>query len=469
MATAPDAIVVIDDAHDIVLFNLAAEELFGRSADEVLRQPFDSLTSVALTETDLDAGRLELYGLHRSGHVIPLNVGVSKTEVRGTTFFTCILRDVTDELWTRAALRDREERFRRMFEVAAIGVAIVELDGRFRAASRSLCEMLGYSEDELRSLNFQDITYPEDLEPDLALVDRLLAGEIDSYRLEKRFLHKQGHTVWVLIAISLVRDPTGAAQYFVSQGTDISVQKEAEQALARRATELERSNAELEQFAYVASHDLQQPLRTVASYAELLAERYSSQLDERAERWITYVLGGVDRMRRLIDDLLELARVRTHAGAFVETDTAALVRRTWEQLRREYPCQAWLGHRRLPTIVADSGQLEQVFHNLFDNALKYGRPGIPLEVRVSARQPGNEPGLWEFTVRDNGIGLDMAFADRIFEIFQRLHQSDEYEGTGIGLAICKRIVERHGGRIWVDSAPGQGAVFRFTLPERAPS
>jgi light-regulated signal transduction histidine kinase (bacteriophytochrome) len=204
----------------------------------------------------------------------------------------------------------------------------------------------------------------------------------------------------------------------------------------------------------------------VASYAELLAERYSSRLDERAERWITYVIGGVDRMQRLIDDLLALARVHTHAGAFVQTDTAALVLRTWDQVRHEYPSEARLEHRNLPLIVADTGQLEQLFQNLFDNALKYSRAGIPLAVQVSAQPIGREPGLWEFTVQDNGIGLDMTYAERIFEIFQRLHQSDEYEGTGIGLAMCKRIVERHGGQIRVDSVLGEGTSFRFTLLER---
>jgi light-regulated signal transduction histidine kinase (bacteriophytochrome) len=153
----------------------------------------------------------------------------------------------------------------------------------------------------------------------------------------------------------------------------------------------------------------------------------------------------------------------------VETDTGALVRRTWQQVRHEYPGDARLLHRNLPTIVADTGQLDQLFQNLFDNALKYGRSGAPPEVQVSAQRASNEPGLWEFTVRDNGLGLDMVYADRIFEIFQRLHQNAEHEGTGIGLAICKRIVERHGGQIRVDSAPGQGTSFRFTLPERGPA
>jgi signal transduction histidine kinase len=164
-----------------------------------------------------------------------------------------------------------------------------------------------------------------------------------------------------------------------------------------------------------------------------------------------------------------LAQVHTHGGAFVETDTAALAVRTWEQVRHEYPGQASLEHQSLPTIVADTGQLEQLFQNLFDNALKYSRPGIPLEVRVSAAPVSGEPGVWEFTFSDNGIGFDMVYADRIFEIFQRLHHSDEYEGTGIGLAICKRIVGRHGGQITVESVPGQGTRFRFTLRERSPA
>jgi PAS domain S-box-containing protein len=469
IANAPDAVVVIDDTHRVILFNLAAEALFGRSARAVLNQPLDSLVSAALSDLDLEAGQLEVFGLHLSGHQIPLDVNVSKIELSETTLYTCVMRDATGARQTRSALRDLQERFRRMFESAAIGFAIVELDGRFRAANRSLCEMLGYTEAELQRLTFQDVTYPEDLKLDLALVERLLAGEIESYRLEKRFLHKQGHNVWVLIAISVVRGPDGAPQYFISQGTDISVQKEAEQGLANRATDLERSNAELEQFAYVASHDLRQPLRTVASYAELLAERYLGELDERGDRWITYVLGGVDRMQRLIDDLLALARVHTHGGAFVETDTAALAMRTWEQVGHEYPGQSSLEHQSLPTIVADTGQLEQLFQNLFDNALKYSRPGIPLEVRVSAAPVGGEPGVWEFTFSDNGIGFDMVYADRIFEIFQRLHHSDEYEGTGIGLAICKRIVGRHGGQITVESVPGQGTRFRFTLRERSPA
>jgi PAS domain S-box-containing protein len=468
-SSAPDAVMIMNQSGRIGFLNRAAEELFGYTADEVLGKPFDDLVADGLTDTNLRVGRLQISGRHRNGTLIPLEVGVSQADVAGATLLTAILRDATTARHTETALRDSEERFRGAFEGAAIGFAIVELDGRFRAANRSLCQALGYTEAELQGLTFQQITYPEDVERDLALVNRVLAGEIDGYHLEKRFIHKQGQAVWALVAIWVVRDSTGAPQYFVSQGADISTQKEIEEALARHARELERSNAELEQFAYVASHDLQQPLRTVASYAELLSERYLGLLDERADRWITYVVDGVNRMQGLIDDLLALARVHIHGGAFVETDCAALVRRTWEQIRQEYAVEARLEQKALPTVIADAGQLEQLFQNLLDNSLKYSRPHVPLEVQVSAAPAGHDPTIWEFIVQDNGIGLDMRYADRIFEIFQRLHHGDQYAGTGIGLAICKRIVERHGGRIRVDSAPGQGASFHFTLFGQAPA
>jgi light-regulated signal transduction histidine kinase (bacteriophytochrome) len=243
---------------------------------------------------------------------------------------------------------------------------------------------------------------------------------------------------------------------------------EAEQALVRHAAELERSNAELREFAYVASHDLQAPLRTVGSYAQLVAERYRGRLDARADRWLGYVVSGVERMQHLIADLLALAQVRTAEGTAAPTDTAEVVTRTWERLRAGHTgSDAQLMVGALPTVVANAAQLEQLFQNLLGNALKYRRPAVPARIHVSAeRRLRGDAAEWEFTVADNGIGLEMVHAVRIFQIFQRLHRDDDHEGTGIGLAICKRIVERHGGRIWVESTPGEGARFRFTIPER---
>jgi PAS domain S-box-containing protein len=366
------------------------------------------------------------------------------------------------------ALRDSEERFRSAFEASPTGLAIVELGGRFRAVNRSMSNILGYSRAELLVRTFRDITHPEDLEVTVALRERLVAGEMESFQLEKRYLHKTGRIVWGMLTLSLVRGAGGEPAYIVSQIIDITARKEAEEALARHAAELERSNAELEQFAYVASHDLQRPLRTVGSYTQLLAERYGDRLDDRAERWIGYIIAGVNRMRQLIDDLLTLARVGMDGEAFVPTDTGAVVIRMWESVRgHNGPDDAALTSDVLPTIIADPVQLEQLFQNLLGNALKYRRTDLALRVHVAAdRHIENGVACWELTVSDNGIGLDMVNAERIFQIFQRLHREDEYAGTGIGLAICKKIVQRHGGRIWVISAPSEGAAFHFTMPEQ---
>jgi PAS domain S-box-containing protein len=362
---------------------------------------------------------------------------------------------------------EREERVRGAFHASAIGFAIVEIDGRVRAVNRSFCDILGYSEFELPGITFSELTGADDVEPHR----RLVSGEFDSYQLERRHVRRDGRIVWCMLAVSVVRDATGKPAYFVSQLVDVSARKDAERALTRHAADLERSNRELEEFAYVASHDLQQPLRTVASYVDLLATRYRGRLDERADRWIGFVVQGVERMQRLTNDLLKLARVRTDGDRLGPTDMHATVVRSWERLRNAGATHdAQLTTGDLPVIDADGAQMDQLIDNLLENACKYRRPEVRLLVDVSAvRRPASDvlrdDVSWEFAVKDNGIGFDMAHAARIFEIFQRLHHEHEYGGTGIGLAICRRIVERHSGRIWVNSALGQGSTFFFMLLE----
>jgi signal transduction histidine kinase len=233
--------------------------------------------------------------------------------------------------------------------------------------------------------------------------------------------------------------------------------------LARTNCALERSNHDLEQFAYAASHDLQEPLRTISSYLELLADRYREHLDARGRQWIDFTVESADRMKRLIQDLLEYSRMGrrgdpsqpTHSRMAFEAAVANL-----GQVMDE--TGASVTHGLLPTVTADGEQLTRLFQNLIGNALKFHSDQRP-EVRVAAER---RPGEWLFSVRDNGIGIDPQFAERIFVIFQRLHTDSDYPGTGIGLALCKRIVERHGGRIWVESQPGCGATFFFTIPDR---
>ncbi len=376
------------------------------------------------------------------------------------------LVDITGAKRAEQALRDSEERFRGAFQAAAIGFALLEIDGRFRSVNPSLCKMLGYDEAELIGMTWQDVTHPDDVERDRAMRAHMMAGGIESFHLDKRYVHREGAVVWGQLAVSMVRDAGGAPAYTVAQVTDVTARKLAEQALARHAAELERSNAELEQFATIVSHDLQEPLRTVASYVQLLAERYQG-LDDRAVRWTAYTVSAVDRMQRLVAGLLALAQLRTDGGALAPTSLEEALSHAWEHLRpRHAGSKARLAHGALPTLVADATQLEQLFQNLLGNALKYHRSGVPPRIHVSAERHATASGPeWELAVRDHGIGVKVEDAGRIFDIFHRLHRGDEYEGSGIGLAICRKIVERHGGRIWVEPAPGEGAVFRFTLPE----
>ena len=236
---------------------------------------------------------------------------------------------------------------------------------------------------------------------------------------------------------------------------------ELERRVEERTGELRRSNEELQQFAYVASHDLQEPLRMVTSYVQLLAQRYQGQLDSEAQEFIGYAVEGAQRMKALIDDLLAYSRVNIRERLVVPTDSGAVLQQTLQNLHIQIAeSGATVTADPLPTVSTDRMQLGLLWQNLLSNALKF-RGQEPPRVHVSARRQGND---WVFSVRDNGIGMEPRHTERIFQMFQRLHTRQEYPGTGIGLAICKKIVERHGGRIWVESEPGQGTTFFFTLP-----
>lgn len=242
---------------------------------------------------------------------------------------------------------------------------------------------------------------------------------------------------------------------------EIAERKKAEENLARQAEELARSNRELEQFAYVASHDLQEPLRMVANYTELLARRYRDRLDSDANEFIGFAVEGATRMQRLINDLLEYSRVGRRTDPMREVDTAQVLQQALMNLYSAIDSSgAIITSADMPVVHGHAGQLVQLFQNLISNAIKFSGGRRP-QIHICARC---DSGRWIFSVKDNGIGIDPEYAERIFVIFQRLHGYTEYPGTGIGLAICKKIVERHAGRIWVESTAGEGATFHFTIP-----
>jgi PAS domain S-box-containing protein len=286
--------------------------------------------------------------------------------------------------------------------------------------------------------------------------------------------HTSGRATDVLYNATVYRDGAGAVQGVFAAARDITARKRVEAELVRhrehleelvfqRTEDLARSNRDLEQFAYVASHDLQEPLRAVAGFVGLLQQRYQGQLDEKADGYIRSAVDGVTRMQTLIGDLLSYSRVGTQGKAMEPTDTRASLNEALTNLHASIEeSGAVIQVDPLPTVQADATQLTQLYQNLIANAIKF-RSDKPPEIHVGARR---ERDAWRFEVRDNGIGIDPQYAERIFLIFQRLHTRKAYPGTGIGLAICKRIVERHGGNIRVESQPGQGSTFYFTLPDK---
>lgn len=243
---------------------------------------------------------------------------------------------------------------------------------------------------------------------------------------------------------------------------EIFERQQVEEKLKLAMAEFARSNAELEQFAYVASHDLQEPLRMVTSFTQLLEKRYKNKLDKDADEFIEFIVDGATRMQSMINDLLQYSRVGTRGKPFAMTDFESVMDQALVNLKVAIEeNNAIVTHDPLPTLKVDSLQMVQVFQNLFSNAIKFRSKEIP-RVHITATKKENE---WIFQVSDNGIGIASEFFDRLFIIFQRLHSRSEYPGTGIGLAVCKKIVERHGGKIWVESEPGKGSRFYFTIPE----
>lgn len=355
-----------------------------------------------------------------------------------------------------------DQNLARLLEAAPDAMVVVDGAGKILLINAQTERLFGYRREELLGREIE-VLVPERFR--VGHLARRGAFARESWprpmgaALDLFALNKDGHEFPVEISLSPLK--TGDEVRIFSVIRDISAHKLIEEQLARQARELAQSNTELEQFAYVASHDLQEPLRVISSYTQLLARRYKGQLDPKADEFITFIVDGTLRMQRLIQDLLQYARINTKEKTFFSVESQSAFDHALTSLRSAIAAgQATVTSDPLPAVNGDELQLGQLFQNLIGNAIKYRGPEPP-RVHVSARRDGDE---WIFTVADNGIGIDPQFGEQIFEIFQRLHGMGEYEGTGIGLALCRKIVERHHGRIWVESEPGQGAKFRFTLP-----
>jgi PAS domain S-box-containing protein len=443
--------------YDVVLADYNLPEWMGMEALEILRQrgldiPFILVTG-ALGETKavecMQKGVTD-YILKDSLARLPGSVQRALRERR--------LRQQQKQ--AELALRASEERHRQLFEQSANAITVCEMefdaqglpcDYRFLAANPAFEQMTGLLRDQVLGHNALEIL------PDLeqAWIDMfgkvVNTGEPVTFDQYSRSLRRyyQG---------SAYRPQPGQ---FAASFMDVTERRRSEEELAKKVAELARSNRDLEQFAYVASHDLQEPLRMVASYAQLLGERYRGKLDENADKYIGYAVEGALRMQTLIQDLLAFSRVGRNGSARTPTDCNAVLEQALQNLQAAIrESHASITHDPLPVVASERSQLVQVFQNLIGNAIKF-RGNDPPAISVSAEKQAD---AWTFTVADNGIGIAPEHKDAIFVIFQRLHTRTEYSGNGIGLAVCKKIVEQHGGRVWVESEAGHGSSFRFTLP-----
>ncbi len=366
--------------------------------------------------------------------------------------------DITERRRTEKSLRDRQELFEQMFMAnGAMKMLLDPADGRIVDANPAAARFYGYDLERLRSLSIGDINV---LPPDLLSEALSQASHGPQYYM---FRHR--------LANGEVRDVEIYAGPVVVQGRpllfsiihDVSERLKMQADLIRRTEELQRSNEDLESFAYVASHDLRQPLRMISSYLSLLERLLGDRLEQDGRDYLGFARDGAKRMDHLIQDLLDYARVGRRDRPPAEVPLQNVLEETLLHLDAALKdCGARLQRPdSLPTVRGDAGELQRLFLNLLSNALKYRSPHRPPEITLSVERQGSD---WRFCLADNGIGIDPEFHDRIFGLFQRLHLQSQYDGTGIGLAVCKRIVDHHGGRIWVESAPDQGARFFFTLP-----
>ncbi|HEV7231067.1 MAG TPA: PAS domain S-box protein, partial [Bacteroidia bacterium] len=458
--------VVITEGQSIVFVNKALCDIYGYSEKELLNLP-SYMDIVAEEEKErlrqIRHGRLSGMNIpergetsicRKDGQKITIAYSRRIMEVGSRTQLISIVRDITNQ--------KRAEK--KMAELAAIveasddAIISATVDGKLLSWNKGAEKLYGYQADEVIGKHLSMLTITGKTGEASEIGSRVMTGEhIEQYETAMR--KKDGKRVYVSLTASPIRGEDDVLSSISIIARDITGRKRVESDLKHKSDELIRSNTELEQFAYIASHDLREPLRTITSYVQLLKNRYHDQLDEEAKEFIGFTVDGAKRMDQLIQDLLTFSRVGNAKLGFEKVntaDTVAIVLDHLQEISQKEGAVITIGE--LPEIKANGLQMIQLFQNLLMNAIKFRGEAKPV-IHVTGKKQKQG---WIFSVSDNGIGIDRKYAEKIFIIFQRLHAKGQYEGTGIGLAICKKIVERHGGEIWFESEPGKGSVFYFT-------
>ena len=432
---------------------------FGRGLDAPLRHIAHASTVYGIAGERLDLpvrARDEIGVLARS-----MNTMIEQVEERTGQ----LENEVRERERAEASLRSSETRHRTVHDTIVDALITIDASGIIQSFNPAAESIFGYDASVIISENIKTLM-PDDFrsryEAGLKRHQETSEARVIGQEVEVEGLHKSGRVFPLELSVSEM-DIDGQTQY-CGLVRDITERKRQERRLEEQKADLERSNAELAQFAYVASHDLQEPLRTVTSFVQLLERRYGEQLGDDADRYIRHAVQGCGRMKHLIEDLLRFSRVGSEGEKLSPTDAGVALQQALADLAAAIDeCGARVTQDELPVVLADQNQLRTLLLNLIGNALKYRGARMPL-IDVTVRRVNT---AWEFSVKDNGIGIERQYRERVFGVFQRLHGRSEYEGSGIGLAVCKKIVERHSGRIWLDSEPDEGTTVFFTLKAAA--
>jgi two-component system, LuxR family, sensor kinase FixL len=479
IGSATDAIITVDDEQRITLFNAGAERMFRCSVAEAIGQPLSRFIphrfrsihgehirvfgETGVTTRAMGSQR-PLMALRADAVEFPVEATISQIVVSGQRLFTAIVRDASERKRAEEALRESEGRLRAIVETAVDGIITIDELGCVTSFNPAATRLFGYTPEEVIGSNINLLMpAPYRDEHDGYLRNYCGTGVKKIIGIGREVVGRRKDGTEFPMDLAVSETLLGERKIFTGIVRNISERKQAEEALGRQSEELARSNVELERFAYVASHDLQEPMRTVQSFAQLLQSKCGERLDGDAKEFLGFMIGGVKQMQALINDLLAYSRVNSQGAAFAPADCTEICAKVQDNLRVSIEShQATVMIEPLPVVIGDATQLGQVFQNLLVNAIKFHGRRAP-HIHVSAKETERE---WIFSVKDNGIGIAPEYFERIFIIFQRLHTIEEYGGTGIGLAICKKIAERHGGRIWVTSVVGEGSTFCFSVRKR---
>jgi PAS domain S-box-containing protein len=468
-----DAVFLHDTEGRIVYANEAAYVQLGYAGDSLSNMMFQRLLTPASakdfsaqTEYAVKHGKVVFESEHvrTDGGIMPVETQAHSLELDGEKFVLRLVRDISERKLTEKALKESEEKFRVTFENAPVGMCLTNTEGRILSVNGTLCGITGYSREQILQRSFTEFTHPEEIGPTSDWLRRLLAEEPAAGSVEQRYLGSDGRVINMEVSASVLRQAQGKPAGLIMALKDITRRKEAERAQKQLMKELEKTNSEISQFNSLIAHDLQEPLRMVRSYSQLLEKRLAGKLDAEGEEFFSYVMNGGKLMQKMLEDLMLYLHQGANPEKLQDTDMNEIVAQALALLKSSISeNQAAVSCGRLPVIFADKTQMLHLLQNLLGNAIKF-KGGKPPDIYVKCEAGETS---YVFSVGDTGIGIAPQFLDRIFKIFQRLHTREEYPGTGVGLALCRKIVENHGGRIWAKSEPGKGTVICFTIPKQA--